>query len=105
MKDRTIDKRIHRLLEKLAENPRDEETRLALGKLYFLGSHFHDAVKCYQELLELNPANVSAYYNLGVAYLAQKKNEEARAAFQRILELDPNNEAAQNELDKLVSFP
>ena len=105
MKNKGADKRIQKLLQKLAENPKDTETLLALGKGYFLGSQFDDAVRCYQALLEQDPRNASAYYNLAVAFLAQKKTGEAKEAFQKVLELDPNNEAAQKELAKLVSFP
>jgi len=105
MKNRAAEKRIPKLLEKLAANPKDTETRLALGKLYFLSSRFDDAVRCYQDLLKEDPRNVSAYYNLAVAFLAQKRTDGAKEALQKVLELDPNNEAAQKELAKLVSFP
>jgi cytochrome c-type biogenesis protein CcmH/NrfG len=105
MKNKVTGKRVQKLLQKLAENPRDTETLLALGKLYFLGSQFDDAVKCYEAILEEDSQNSSAYYNLAVAFLAQKKTDEAKEAFQKALELDPNNEAAQKELAKLVSFP
>lgn len=105
MKSKTSERRIQRLLEKLAENPADIETRLALGKQYFLESRFDEAVRSYQDLLEQDPRNASAYYNLAVAFLAQKKTEQAKQAFQKVLEFDPNNEAAQKELAKLISFP
>ncbi|NQT83693.1 tetratricopeptide repeat protein [bacterium] len=105
MKNKASEKRIQKLLEKLAENPKDTETQLDLGKAYFLSSRFDEAVKCYHDLLEQEPQNASAYYNLAVAFLAQKKNLEAKEALQKVLELDPNNKTAQNELAKLVSFP
>lgn len=105
MKNKATDKQMQKLLKKLAENPKDTETLLALGKLYFLNSDFDDAVKCYQALLEQDPRNTSAYYNLAVAFLGQKKTGEAKEALQKVLGLDPNNEAAQKELAKLVSFP
>jgi cytochrome c-type biogenesis protein CcmH/NrfG len=105
MKNRATEKRVQKLLQRLAENPDDTEARLDLGKVYFLNSQFDDAVKCYEALLELDPTNVSAYYNLGVAFLALKKTSEAKVAFESVLGLDPNNEAAQKELAKLVSFP
>jgi len=105
MKNKATQKKIHKLSEKLAENPKDTEARLALGKLYFLNSQFDEAVRCYQTLLEHDPRNVSAHYNLGVAFLAQNRMDEAKAAFQKVLELDPDNEGAEKELAKLVSFP
>jgi cytochrome c-type biogenesis protein CcmH/NrfG len=104
MTERATTKKIQKLVDKLAENPEDTETRLALGKLYFLSSQFEEAASCYRKLLELDPRNVSAYYNLAVALIAQKKAEEAKEAFQKVLELDPENKAAQEELEKLVSF-
>ncbi len=105
VKNKTTDKQIQKLRQKLAENPKDTETLLALGKLYFLSSQFDKAVKSYRALLEQDARNASAYYNLAVAFLAQKETNEAKEALQRVLELDPNNEAAQKELAKLVSFP
>jgi cytochrome c-type biogenesis protein CcmH/NrfG len=103
--DKRGDNRIEELERKLAADPKDVETQLALGKLYFLKSDFEEAVGCYRSLLEQDSANVSGYYNLAVAFLAQKKTKEAKEALQKVLELDPNNKAAQEELSKLVSFP
>jgi len=104
MREKTTARKIQKLLDKLVENPQDTETRLALGKLYFLDSQFEEAVGCYRKLLEVEPRNVSGYYNLAVALTAQKKMEEAKEAFQKVLELDPDNKGAQEELAKLVSF-
>ena len=103
--EKAADRRIQKLVRKLAENPKDTKTWLALGKLYFLQSEFEEAVASYRALLEQDPRNASGYYNLAVALLAQNKMEEARGAFQKVLELDPDNKAAQEELAKLVSFP
>jgi cytochrome c-type biogenesis protein CcmH/NrfG len=105
MRNKTAEKKIQKLLDKLVQSPDDTETRLALGKQYFLGSRFDEAVSSYRTLLEQDPRNVSAHYNLAVALVALKKMEEAKVAFQKVLEIDPNNRAAQEELAKLVSFP
>jgi cytochrome c-type biogenesis protein CcmH/NrfG len=105
MSTKAAGKKILKLLHRLSENPQDIETRLDLGKTYFLNSQFDEAVNCYRALLEKDPRNVSAYYNLAVALLAQKKAQEAKEAFQKVLEIDPNNETAQEELSKLISFP
>jgi cytochrome c-type biogenesis protein CcmH/NrfG len=105
MSDKAAAKKILKLRHKLSENPQDTQTRLDLGKTYFLNSQFDEAVDCYRALLEHDPRNIAAYYNLAVALLAQKKTQDAKEAFQRVLEIDPNNEAAQEELSKLVSFP
>ncbi len=105
MTNKASRKKIQKLLDKLAENPKDVETRLALGKLYFLNSQFDEAVASYRTLLDHDPKNVSAYYNLAVAFVAQNKTGEAKESLQKVLQLDPDNKAAQEELSKLVTFP
>ncbi len=50
---------------------------------------YEEAIKDYDEAIELDPQNVDTYINRGVAKDALKKYEEALADYDKAIELDP----------------
>ena len=65
-----------------------------LGLLAAEEGRLEEAVRDFQEALQLNPESVIALENLGNAYRQQRRWNEAREAFQRALGVDPESAEA-----------
>jgi cytochrome c-type biogenesis protein CcmH/NrfG len=72
-------------------NPRDVDTRIQLGNLYFDAERFEDAVKWYEQAVEIAPQNVNASTDLGISYYYTNQPDRALAQFERSLAIDPNH--------------
>ncbi len=59
-----------------------------------------EAIKEYEEALELNPYSVSCLFNLGLAYLKAGRNAEAIYTYERAIDLAPEDA----ELYKLLGI-
>jgi cytochrome c-type biogenesis protein CcmH/NrfG len=72
-------------------DPRDAETRIQLGNLYFDSERFEDAVKWYEQAVQVAPQNVNASTDLGISYYYTNQPDRALAQFDRSLAIDPNH--------------
>jgi len=72
-------------------NPRDSDTRVQLGNLYFDAERYPEAVRWYEAALQVDPKNVNASTDLGIAYYYSNQPDRALAQFDRSLELDPRH--------------
>lgn len=70
-------------------NPKDAESRVRLGDVYFDGGRFDDAVKWYSAALAINPRHVNASTDLGIAYYYMNQPDRALAQFERSLAIEP----------------
>jgi cytochrome c-type biogenesis protein CcmH/NrfG len=70
-------------------NPKDAESRIQLGDLYFDSGRFEDAVKWYSAALDISPRNVNASTDLGIAYYYMNQPDRALAQFDKSLAIDP----------------
>jgi cytochrome c-type biogenesis protein CcmH/NrfG len=73
------------------KNPRDAESRVQLGNLYFDAERYPEASRWYQEALGIDPKNVNASTDLGITYYYSNKPDEALAQFDRSLAIDPSH--------------
>lgn len=73
-----------------------------LAKFYFLNKNFEEAIKKYEEALNLDPKDARIYYNLGIVYETMNVIDKAKHNFRLALELDEKLTAAKEHLDKLV---
>lgn len=88
----TLDESLAARLESTAESsPRDADTRVRLGNLYFDGGRFDEAVRWYTAALEIEPRNVDASTDLGIAFYYMNQPDRALAQFDRSLALDPKH--------------
>jgi tetratricopeptide (TPR) repeat protein len=85
-----------------AVNPNDPSLREALADLFAAQDQTSDAVKTYQESLQLNPGSVSARLGLARVYKEVGQTERARAALAEVLKLDPKNAEAEAQLSRLA---
>jgi peroxiredoxin len=79
------------LREQIAENPRDGQAQLALGRLLLRLNRLEDAMSVLYGAIELSPESASARFALGSALLAQDKKKEALVRFKEALRLERTN--------------
>ena len=76
-------------------NPRDAETRVQLGNLYFDAERFDDAVRWYEEALKIDPKHSKTLLNVGIVRAWGKQDLEGAAkAWERVIEVAPSSEEA-----------
>jgi tetratricopeptide (TPR) repeat protein len=63
-----------------------------LGRLYqSLDNHDNEAIKCFQNCLNINSQSLKANLQLGLIYLKTKKYEESLKCLQVVIQLEPEN--------------
>ena len=88
----TLDENRATSLRAAAEsNPRDADSRLQLGNLYFDAERFPDAVKWYEEASKLSPQDVNISTDLGISYYYTNQPDRALTQFERSLAIDPKH--------------
>jgi tetratricopeptide (TPR) repeat protein len=76
-------------LETLArENPKDALYPYWLGRLDYDNHRYPEAIRRFQQAVELNPQMARAYDNLGLCYYYQNQNDRAVASYQKAIQLD-----------------
>lgn len=88
----TFDERRAAQLKAAAErDPKDAETRVQLGNLYFDAERYDEASQWYEQALKADPKNVNASTDLGIAYYYSNQPDRALAQFDRSLQIDPTH--------------
>ncbi|MEO7274412.1 MAG: tetratricopeptide repeat protein [Vicinamibacterales bacterium] len=88
----TLDENRASSLRATAEgNPRDADSRVQLGNLYFDAERFPDAVKWYEEASKLSPQDVNISTDLGISYYYTNQPDRALTQFERSLAIDPRH--------------
>jgi FimV-like protein len=85
-----------------AAHPNDPSLREALADLFAAQDQRNDAVRTYQECLQLNQRSVSARLALARVYEEMGQTESARAALAEVLKLSPKNAEAEAQLGRLA---
>ncbi len=79
-------------LRNIAErDPKNVESRVNLGNLYFDAERFPEAVQWYEAAFALNPNDPNVSTDLGVSYYYLDQPDQALAAFERSLKIDPKH--------------
>lgn len=73
------------------QNPKDAETRILLGNLYFDAERYQEATQWYEAALKVQPKNANASTDLGIAYYYMNQPDRALTQFERSLEMDPKH--------------
>jgi cytochrome c-type biogenesis protein CcmH/NrfG len=80
--------RIKALEEAAAQNPKDLQTRVQLGNLFFDAEKYSEAITWYEQALALGPTDPNVSTDLGVAYYYTNQPDKALAQFDRSLAID-----------------
>ena len=83
--------RVKALEEAAAQNPKDLQTRIQLGNLFFDGERYSDAIKWYEQAVALNPGDTNVSTDLGVAYYYTNQPDRALAQLDHSLSIDPKH--------------
>jgi tetratricopeptide (TPR) repeat protein len=75
---------------------------LLLGEALHAAGRREEAIRAYQEVLDLRPEEVAAYQKLALALVEAGRREEARAVFLRLGERDPRSPVVTNGLGVLA---
>jgi len=86
------------LMEKLAANPNDTVTLLALANEYYAGQQFTDAGNWLDKVLALEPNNVEALLARGAVSFNLNDLPAAEATWKKVVVIDPKNVEAHYDL-------
>jgi tetratricopeptide (TPR) repeat protein len=79
-------------LKTVAERePKNAQSRVQLGNLYFDAERYDDAIKWYTEAVALLPNDVNVSTDLGVCLYYTNQPDKALAQFDHSLKIDPNH--------------
>jgi tetratricopeptide (TPR) repeat protein len=88
----TVDEgRVQTLEEAARRNVKDASTRAELGNLYFDAERFDQAIRWYEESLQIDPRNVNVSTDLGVSYYYINQPDRALQQFEKSLAIDPRH--------------
>jgi cytochrome c-type biogenesis protein CcmH/NrfG len=80
--------RIKALEEAAGKNPKDVQSRIQLGNMFFDAEQYPQAITWYEQALALNPNDPNVSTDLGVAYYYTNQNDRALAQFDKSLAMD-----------------
>lgn len=84
-----------RLLDTIKKKS-NKKSLLKKGNKYLKYGDFDKALKCYDEIIELDPLSADAWYNKSLVFFKIRKYMESIEFFDRSLNLDPENIKALN---------
>jgi cytochrome c-type biogenesis protein CcmH/NrfG len=88
----TLDENRAQALRTTAEqNPKDVQSRVQLGNLYFDAERYTDAIAWYEAAYALDPADPNVSTDLGVAYYYTNQADRAVKQFEHSLAADPKH--------------
>jgi len=79
------------VLEKEYELEKDISVRVTLANIYFMNQRNDDALKMYEEALELDPENVAVITKLGTIYQQNDEIDKAMKMYDSALQKNPGN--------------
>ncbi|CUU01223.1 TPR repeat-containing protein [Candidatus Kryptobacter tengchongensis] len=80
-----IRKAIDEYLLALKIYPDFEDALFYLGIAYFKINDFHNASKCFDKVIQLNPKEIAAYYNIGLCFYNLKDFKKAKYYLEKYL--------------------
>lgn len=72
-------------------DPRNLESRVQLGNMYFDAERYQDAIKWYEEALALKPDSPDVSTDLAICFYYTSQIDKAIAQFERSLQSDPSH--------------
>jgi tetratricopeptide (TPR) repeat protein len=75
----------------LNSDPKNTGALVQLGNTYFDAARYPDAIKYYEQALQLGPDNVDASTDLGVSYYYSNRADDALKQFEVSLKVNPRH--------------
>ena len=79
------------LLEAVNQNPKDYDSLVKLGNLYYDAQQFSDAIQYYGRALEIHPENADVRTDMGTAYWYSGNADKAIVALEAALKYSPGH--------------
>ena len=83
--------RVQQLTTVLKSDPKNGTAAIQLANIYFDAERYPDAIKWYEQGLQLQPNNPDASTDLGVSYYYSNRTDDALKQFEKSLQLNPNH--------------
>jgi tetratricopeptide (TPR) repeat protein len=83
------ERRVGQLTSQASAEPQNAAARAELGNLYFDVDRFDDAIRWYQEALQLKPNDPDVSTDLGIAFYYTNQPDKALAQFAHSLSVSP----------------
>jgi cytochrome c-type biogenesis protein CcmH/NrfG len=83
--------RVTALQQAAAKNPKDIESRVQLGNIFFDGEQYSQSITWYEQALAINPGDANVSTDLGVAYYYTNQPDRALKQFDHSLSIDPKH--------------
>ena len=83
--------RVTALQEAAAKNPKDTQSRVQLGNIFFDAEQYSQSITWYEQALAINPSDANVSTDLGVAYYYTNQPDRALKQFDHSLSIDPNH--------------
>jgi tetratricopeptide (TPR) repeat protein len=86
-----VQKAAQPLLDNLKQNPRDFETLVKVGNLYYDAKLYPEAIKYYDQALKVRPDNSDVRTDMGTSYWYLGNADKAITEFNRALKYNPTH--------------
>jgi tetratricopeptide (TPR) repeat protein len=86
----SLDQEAQPLLDALRANPKDVPTLVKLGNVYYDHKFWSEAIRYYQQALDLRPEDVNVRTDMGTAYFYSGFPDKAIDQFNQALKVSPN---------------
>jgi cytochrome c-type biogenesis protein CcmH/NrfG len=83
--------RVGALQEAAAKNPKDTQSRVQLGNIFFDAEQYSQSITWYEQALAINPSDANVSTDLGVAYYYTNQPDRALKQFDHSLSIDPKH--------------
>jgi tetratricopeptide (TPR) repeat protein len=97
---------ISSLTQAIKLDPVNPDLKLTLGGIYYALKNYDEAIRWFQQAVDIKPNFANGYYNLSWAYKEKGDFQKAHEAMQTTLSLVPTDSGdynkARNELDELA---
>ena len=83
--------RVTALQEAATKNPKDIQSRVQLGNIFFDAEQYSQSITWYEQALAINPGDANVSTDLGVAYYYTNQPDRALKQFDQSLSIDPKH--------------
>jgi cytochrome c-type biogenesis protein CcmH/NrfG len=83
--------KVKELQEAAAKDPKDMESRVKLGNIFFDGEQYSQSITWYEQALAISPGDANVSTDLGVAYYYTNQPDLALKQFDHSLSIDPKH--------------
>jgi len=83
--------KVKELEDAAAKNPKDTESRVLLGNIFFDAEQYPQSITWYEQALAIKPGDPNVSTDLGVAYYYTNQPDRALKQFDHSLSIDPKH--------------